>query len=54
MEFHKPLTIRVWNLNINIAVSLYRDFVVAGPEKITWLGSLEVEEMGDFVENMNC
>ena len=55
MKFHKSLTIGfLLNLNINITVSLYRDFVVAGPEKITWLGGSEVEEMGDFIENMNC
>ena len=53
MESHKPITIRALNLNINVAVSLYRDSVVAGPETITWLGSSEVEETGDFVENMN-
>ena len=50
------LNLIIWtlNLNIDITVALYRNFMIADSEKITELSRLKVEKSDYFIENMNC
>jgi len=45
---------RTIDLNIDISIALNRDLLSSCPEKIAVRTCLEVDEAGDFVEDIDC